>query len=73
MAAPYDPTDPANLSPDQRLDEVAALLAAGVERVLALSAGSLQVPPTLPTPPVTDSERNPLDDLAETRPHVPHG
>ena len=29
MAAVYDPTDPIHLSPEQRLDELAALLATG--------------------------------------------
>ena len=39
MAAPFrddDPTDPQHLTPEQRLDELAALLATGVRRVLAL-------------------------------------
>jgi len=30
-----DPTDPARLTPDQRLDELCALLAAGARRALA--------------------------------------
>jgi hypothetical protein len=34
MAVRHDPTDPAHLTPDQRLDELAALLAAGVRRLL---------------------------------------
>jgi hypothetical protein len=31
----YDPTDPSHLTPDQRLDEVARILATGVRRLLA--------------------------------------
>jgi hypothetical protein len=37
MAAPLiDPTDPHDLTPDQRLEQLTALLGAGVERLLAL-------------------------------------
>jgi hypothetical protein len=36
MAVRSDPTDPAHLTPDQRLDEVAQLLATGVQRLLSL-------------------------------------
>jgi hypothetical protein len=41
MAVPFDPTDPTLLSPEQRLDELSALLAAGVMRELALHPPSL--------------------------------
>ena len=52
----YDPTDPSHLSPDQRLDEVAQILATGVHRLLSLRArppqesplNCLEVSPTLP-------------------------
>ncbi len=33
MAVPTDPTDPANMSSDDRLAEVAAILAEGVRRL----------------------------------------
>ena len=36
MAVPFDPTDPRNLTPEQRLDELSAIMATGVTRVLAL-------------------------------------
>ena len=36
MAVPSDPTDPSHLTPDQRLDEVARILASGVRRLLSL-------------------------------------
>jgi hypothetical protein len=36
MAVPSDPTDPIHLTPDQRLDEVAALLAMGVRRLTSM-------------------------------------
>jgi hypothetical protein len=56
MAVPSDPTDPSHLTPDQRLDEVAAILATGVRRLLALrpappqesSGNCLEVSPALP-------------------------
>jgi len=49
MAVPFDPTDPRNLSPEQRLDELAAILAIGVRRVLSLR-GSPATSPPLPPP-----------------------
>ena len=56
MAVPSDPTDPSHLTPDQRLDEVAQILATGVRRLLALrmsqpqesSGNCLEVSPALP-------------------------
>ena len=53
MAAPsfpVDPTDLANLTPEQRLDELARLLAAGARRLFSR-------PPTFSP----DSDRNGLD------------
>jgi hypothetical protein len=38
MAVPDDPTDPALLTPEHRLDELAAILATGVRRLLNLRA-----------------------------------
>jgi hypothetical protein len=37
---PHDPTDPRHLTPDHLLDEVSALLATGVRRLLASRAHS---------------------------------
>jgi hypothetical protein len=34
MAVRHDPTDPAHLTPEQRLNELAAILATGVRRLL---------------------------------------
>jgi len=56
MAVPSDPTDPAHLSPDQRLDEIAQILATGVRRLLSQprsgvqesSGNCLEVSPALP-------------------------
>ena len=62
MAAPrFDPTDP-NLTPDQRLDELARLLARGIRRLLAQPSHS---------PP--DSNRNGLDVPREQSVHAPRG
>ena len=52
----YDPTDPSHLTPDQRLDEVARILATGVRRLLSLPSSPpqqspvncLEVSPALP-------------------------
>ena len=56
MAVCHDPTDPSHLTPDQRLDEVAQILAMGVRRLMSLrlsapqesSGNCLEVPPALP-------------------------
>jgi len=56
MAYASDPTDPSHLTPEQRLDEVAAILATGVRRLLSLptsprqesSSNCLEVPGALP-------------------------
>ena len=67
MAAVYDPTDPNHLTPGQRLDELAALLATGVRRALALRAGMpASGPPQIPP----ESEQNGLDVLAEKSVHA---
>ena len=66
MAVPFDPTDPSYLTPDQRLDELAALLAAGVRRTRALR------PPSLPQIPA-ESLRNGLDTSAEQSVYGPRG
>jgi hypothetical protein len=38
MAAAFDPSDPLNLAPEQRLHKLTNILAVGVRRVLALRA-----------------------------------
>jgi hypothetical protein len=69
MAASFDPTDPRQLTPQQRLDALAAVLATGAGRVLAL-----RPPASLaPAAPPEDSAQNPLDVSGETRLHVPRG
>ena len=56
--APFDPTDPDLLTVEQRLDELAALLAAGAKRLLRTrSTPAPQIPP--------DSSANRLDSTPE--------
>jgi hypothetical protein len=66
MAA-YDPTDPRQLTPQQRLDALTAVLAVGAARVLALRARAAPVPAVGPS----DSSQNPVDVSPEMRLHVP--
>ena len=68
MAVPLDPTDPRNLTPEQRLDELAAILATGVRRVLALRISPTTSP--LPPPPEQippESSQNCLEVFASHR------
>jgi hypothetical protein len=53
MAVRHDPTDPSHLTPEQRLDELATLLATGMRRLLKLrplesSRNCLEVSADLP-------------------------
>jgi hypothetical protein len=61
MADAFDPTDPRHLTPEQRLDELTAILATGVRRALSLRAAG--------TPP--ESEQIRLDVSPQTSVHVP--
>ena len=66
MAVPFDPTDPSYLTPEQRLDELAAILAAGVRRARELRPVSL---PQIPT----ESGQDGLDPSAEQSVYAPRG
>ena len=68
MAPPYDPTNPRILTPQQRLNEVASLLATGARRLAAVRAVF-----AVPTPDQIPLEftQNGLDVSPETRLHVP--
>ena len=61
MADAFDPTDPRHLTPEQRLDELAAVLATGARR--ALSARPIFTS--------ADSEQIRLDESPKTSVHVP--
>ena len=69
MAVSFDPTDPRQLTPQQRLDALAALLATGAARALALRI----TPATVPAEAPEDSAQNQLDVSPQTRLHVPRG
>ena len=68
MAARFDPTDPRLLTPEQRIDELAAVLAKGVRRT-----GRPNPAPTPPPHNPPDSSRNCLDESPESRLSVPRG
>lgn len=73
MAATFDPTDPRHLTPEQRLDELAAILATGVRRALTIRDATATPPPAAPPPNPAESPRIRLDVCAESRLHVPRG
>ena len=66
----FDPADPRHLTPEQRADELTAVLAAGVRRLLALRADCVPSPPPPTGPPLSESSQNCLDGRPETRLHV---
>jgi hypothetical protein len=68
MAA-YDPTDPRQLTPQQRLDALAAVLAKGAGRVLALRRSA----PSAPAGVAQESSQSQVDVPPEMRLHVPRG
>ncbi len=70
MASFNDPTDPGNMTPEERLAEVAAILAAGVLRLHRRAA--------VPVPPEStvcseDSAQKGLELCGETRLSGPRG
>ena len=67
MAVPFDPTDPRNLTPEQRLDELSAIMATGVTRVLALRVSPASSPPSGQIPP--ESCQNCLEVSPQSRLH----
>jgi hypothetical protein len=66
MAVRSDPPDPQSLTPEQRLDELCAQLAAGVQRALALGAD-------VGGRDSAESTPNQLDESPETSVHGPRG
>ena len=69
-ATDFDPTDPEELTPQQRLDELCALLAAGTRRLLA-GAAHISIATPAPSPgqiPVESSEIG-LDEPPELSVH----
>jgi hypothetical protein len=64
------PTDPRDMTPDQRLDELSAILATGFRRVLALRARPDLPAQESPEPALVESSVNCLDLSSEARLHV---
>jgi hypothetical protein len=75
MAARFDPMAPRSLTPQQRLDELTAVLARGARRVLALrafAAGAGDAAPThAPLGRRRGRHRQPLERPPLLRPHHP--
>ena len=70
MAFCDDPTDPAHMTPEQRVEEIASILAAGVLRLHRRAA----VPSfNSPSEFTADSAPDRLDDSPETRLHEHRG
>jgi hypothetical protein len=70
MAFCDDPTDPANMSAEQRIEEISALLAAGVLRLRARAALPAPAAPSGISP---DSTQNCLDVSPRKRLHGQRG
>jgi hypothetical protein len=73
MAFANDPTDPVNMTPDERLAEVAAIFAEGVLRLRR--RGAIPTPRLAVIHPVEfgESAANGLEVPSETRPHGQRG
>lgn len=68
-----DPTDPAILTPEQRLAEVSAILAAGVLRLRRRCALPATSPPVGNLQNLQESGKTGLELSSETRLHVQRG
>ena len=73
MAIANDPTSPANMTPDERLAEVAAILAEGVLRLRRRSAVPAVPGDVSPIKNPLESGQNGLDECAGTSPHGHRG
>ena len=65
--------DPATMSPSQRRQEIAAILARGVLRLRQCRENSPDLQPSRTIEKASESGQNCLDGLAKTSPHVPAG
>ena len=73
MAFANDPTDPANMAPEERVAEVAAILAEGVLRLRRRAAAPAVPGDVSPARNPQESGQNGLDDCAGTSPHGHRG
>ena len=67
------PVPEADLTPDERLREVAAVLARGVLRLRPTARASPGSAEFRPPEKVSESRRNCLEGGAASRPHLPRG
>ena len=73
MAIRIDPTDPANMTPAERLAEVAAIFAEGVLRLRRRAAGLTPKLTVIHPVESTESAANGLEVPSETRLHGQRG
>ena len=73
MAFVNDPSDPANMTPEERLAEVAAILGEGVLRLSRRAATPAAAGDVSAYQPPSESGPNGLDECAETRLHGHRG
>ena len=73
MAFVNDPTDPANMTPEERVAEVAAILAEGVLRLRRRAAVPAIPGDVSEVENCPESGQNGLDRVARTRPHGHRG
>jgi hypothetical protein len=73
MTFANDPTDPANMTPEERVAEVAAILAEGVLRLRRRAAVPVVPGDVSPAGNPLESGQNGLDEYAGTSPHGHRG
>ena len=73
MAIANDPTNPANMTPDERLAEVAAIFAEGVLRLRRRAANLTPKLTVIHPVESVESAGTGLDECAETSPHGQRG
>ena len=73
MAFANDPTDPANMTPEERLAEVAAIFAEGVLRLRGQAAVPGPKTAVIHRVESVESAADGLDECAETSPHGQRG
>jgi len=73
MACAHDPTDPAHMSPNERLDEVASILAQGVLRLRQKTVSLAAMGEDSPVKTLLESGPDRLDESPTSCPHGPRG
>ena len=73
MAIANDPTNPANMTPEERLTEVAAILSEGVQRLRRRQAVSAPDAPLIHPVESAESAANGLEVLPGSSPHGQRG